>query len=423
MLEVVINYLIVLWDLTLEMSPYLLLGFFIAGLLYVYFPKEKVTKYLGKNNFGSVLNAALIGVPLPLCSCGVIPTGISFYKSGASKGSSVSFLISTPQTGVDSILATYSLLGLPFAIIRPIIALISGVVGGLITNTIEKNDTTEDENQNEVKHNPNEKGSKIRKMMHYAFVEFLQDISKWLIIGLLLAALMAVLIPDDFFTHYLGNEYVSMLVVLVASIPLYVCATGSVPIAAVLLMKGLSPGAAIVFLMAGPATNAATITVIGNVLGRKTLISYLASIIGGALIFGIIVNEFLPREWFASSIVHIHDGHGSHLLPHWLKVTSSILLIFFLINGYIQKYLQHKKVDKSNIKKENDMAEKTIIVNGMTCNHCKANVESNLAAIEGINNIEIDLDSGKVKMSGEGIDLDLVKSKVESIGYTYDGEV
>ncbi|MCK5276908.1 MAG: permease, partial [Cyclobacteriaceae bacterium] len=182
MVEIVNSYLVALWELTLEMSPYLLLGFLIAGILYVYFPKEKVTKFLGKSNFRSTLNAALIGVPLPLCSCGVIPTGISFYKNGASKGSSVSFLISTPQTGVDSILATYSLLGLPLAIIRPIIALITGVFGGLFTNAVEQNENIKtDVNQSEVKQNPEGKNNKLRKMMHYAFVEFLQDISKWLI--------------------------------------------------------------------------------------------------------------------------------------------------------------------------------------------------------------------------------------------------
>lgn len=411
-----------LWELTLEMSPYLLLGFLIAGILYIYFPKEKVSKYLGKNNFRSTLNAALIGVPLPLCSCGVIPTGISFYKSGASKGSSVSFLISTPQTGVDSILATYSLLGLPLAIIRPIIALITGVIGGIATNSIEKN-AAEDQQQKEsvAKIESQQKGNRLFAMMHYAFVEFLQDISKWLIIGLLLAALMAVLIPDDFFTNYLGNEYLSILIVLVASIPLYVCATGSVPIAAVLLMKGLSPGAAIVFLMAGPATNAATITVIGKVLGRKTLSSYLISIIGGAIIFGVLVNEFLPREWFTSYLVHVHDGHGSHLLPYWMKVVSSILLILFLINGYVQKYVKNRKIAASKI--EIDMAETIVKVSGMTCNHCKANVENNLSSIAGIDNIEIDLESGKVKMTGDDIDLSEVKTKVESIGYQYDGEI
>lgn len=420
-IDYLFNYIIALWDLTLEMSPYLLLGFLIAGVLYVYFPKEKVTQYLGRNNFKSTLNAALIGIPLPLCSCGVIPTGISFYKNGASKGSSVSFLISTPQTGVDSILATYSLLGLPFAIIRPIIALVTGVLGGLITNSVEKHELV---NTPKIPDNDKtlDKGkSKLNTMLHYAFVEFLQDISKWLVIGLLLAALMAVLIPDDFFTNYLANEYLSMLIVLVASIPLYVCATGSVPIAAVLLMKGLSPGAAIVFLMAGPATNAATMTVIGKVMGKRTLFSYMASIIGGALFFGILINEFLPREWFTDHMVHIHDGHGTHLIPHWLSVASSIVLILLIINGYAQKYLVKKKMNTVEI--NNEMNEKTVKVSGMTCNHCKTNVHNNLSAIAGIENIEIDLESGKVKMTGEDINLEEVKSKVESIGYQYEGEI
>lgn len=415
------NYLNALWELTLEMSPYLLLGFLFAGILYVYFPKEKVTRYLGKNNFKSALNASLIGIPLPLCSCGVIPTGISFYKNGASKGSSVSFLISTPQTGVDSILATYALLGLPLAIIRPFIALVTGVLGGLVTNSIEKHEIANTPKLPENQHSLRKSDNKVKTMLHYAFVEFLQDISKWLVIGLLLAALMAVLIPDDFFTNYMANEYLSMILVLAASIPLYVCATGSVPIAAVLLMKGLSPGAAIVFLMAGPATNAATMTVIGKVMGKRTLFSYMVSIIGGALVFGILVNELLPREWFTDHMVHIRDGHGSHLIPQWLAVASSILLILLLINGYAQKYLIKKKMNLAEI--NNDMTEKTVKVSGMTCNHCKANVHNNLSAIAGIENIEIDLESGKVKMTGEDIDLEEVKSKVESIGYQYEGEV
>ena len=421
MIDLGISYIVALWELTQEMAPYLLLGFLIAGILYVYFPKDKVARYLGKNNWKSTLNAALIGVPLPLCSCGVIPTGISFYKNGASKGSSVSFLISTPQTGVDSVMATYALIGLPLAIIRPIIALITGVIGGFVTNFVERSQENTEENNTQLRpKNVKIERNRMGKMMHYAFVEFLQDIAKWLIIGLLLAALMAVLIPDDFFTTYLGNEYLSMVIVLVASIPLYVCATGSVPIAAVLLLKGLSPGAAIVFLMAGPATNAATITVIGKVLGRKTLQSYLVSIISGALLFGILVNEFLPREWFTNHIVHIHDEHGSHFMPYWLNVASAILLIILLINGYIQKYIIKSKSELSN--NTDKMAEKTVKVGGMTCNHCKANVQNNLSSIDGIDEIEIDLESGRVKMTGDEIDLSEVKSKVESIGYDYKGE-
>lgn len=420
MTELVYKYMVALWELMLEMSPYLLLGFFIAGLLYIYFPKEKVTKYLGKNNLLSTLNAALIGVPLPLCSCGVIPTGISFYKNGASKGSTVSFLISTPQTGVDSMMATYSLLGLPLAIIRPVIALITGIAGGVFTNAIENKSVPV--TQVEKHHHAAKKHrTKLGAMMHYAFVEFLQDISKWLIIGLLLAAIMAVLIPDNFFGEYLGNEYLSMFIVLVASIPLYVCATGSVPIAAVLLMKGLSPGAAIVFLMAGPATNAATITVISKVMGRKTLITYLATIIGGAVIFGVAVNELLPRAWFTEYIDLIQQGHGGHMLPHIVKVVSALLLVALLINGYVQQYVSRTKKNNSLIK--NKMEAKIVKVSGMTCNHCKANVENNLAEIKGISRISVELDTGNVTLNGDDIDLDEVKNKVESIGYFYEGEV
>jgi copper chaperone CopZ len=152
----------------------------------------------------------------------------------------------------------------------------------------------------------------------------------------------------------------------------------------------------------------------------------MASIIGGALFFGILVNELLPREWFTSHMVHLQDGHGAHLIPEWLKIGSSVLLVLLLINGYVQKYLAGKRINESKIGEAeivNDMNEKTVKVSGMTCNHCKANVQNNLSSIQGIENIEVDLESGKVRMTGETIDLAKVKSKVESIGYQYDGEI
>lgn len=427
MLDLINKYFAALWDLTIEMAPYLLLGFLIAGILYVYFPAEKVNKFMGRKNLKSVFNAALFGIPLPLCSCGVIPTGMSFYKNGAAKGPTNSFLISTPQTGVDSILVTYSMLGLPMAIIRPIIAFVSGIFGGLFTNAYDK-----EHYNNQVISSTGNSDKKSRKpftrMLRYSFVTFLQDISQWLIIGLLLAALMAVVIPDDFFTQYLDNEYLSMAIVLFASIPLYVCATGSVPIAAVLIAKGLSPGAAIVFLMAGPATNAATMTVVGNVMGRKALITYMTSIISGAVIFGLVVNEFLPRSWFTENVMSMTGmSHSTHVLPYWLSVASAVTLIALIINGYRIKYKYllkgRKKKSIDNIE-ENiaDMENKVVKVNGMTCNHCKANVERNLNALEGIRHIDIDLTTSRVKISGDQIDLDKIKSTVESIGYEYAGE-
>lgn len=295
-MNVITDYIQDFFKILNEMSPYLLLGFLFAGLLHVFFPKRRINGLLGEKNSRSVINAALLGVPLPLCSCGVIPTGVSFYKNGASKGSSISFLISTPQTGIDSIMVTYSLLGLPFAIIRPVIALITGFFGGFLTNLTDK-ETAEDKISNSLKANNEQQkdttsNNPVIKLFRYAFVDFLQDISKWLVIGLLIAAVISVIVPDDFFAKHLGNGYWDMLIILLVSIPIYVCATASVPIAAILILKGISPGAALVFLMAGPATNAATITIINKVFGKKTLFVYLFSIITGALLFGILELSF-----------------------------------------------------------------------------------------------------------------------------------
>lgn len=419
------EYLLSFWnelvDLTIEMAPYLVLGFLFAGILYAWFPTDKMTRFLGKNNSASAFNAALLGIPLPLCSCGVIPTGVSFYKNGASKGSAVSFLISTPQTGVDSIMVTWSLLGLPMAIIRPIIALFTGIFGGVLTNRLENRENKRNV-QTKTLNNVLAKKVGVLGMLRYAFGEFLEDIVKWLVIGLLIAALIAVIIPDDFFLRYLSNDYLSMLIILVASIPLYVCATGSVPIAAVLMMKGLSPGAAIVFLMAGPATNAATISVIGNSMGRKTLIRYLISIISGALAFGIIVNEFLPSEWFTNPVQHIHgDGHSHEILPYWLQVSSAVLLTIAILNAFYRKYILprfNKPGISVNTLKINAM-NKTIKVEGMTCNHCKMNVENGIKSVEGISGANANINSGEVVIEGENYDMEEVKKAVDGLGYKY----
>ncbi len=221
MLEYIQKYFTELWFLLLEMSPWLLLGLIFAGLLKVYFPQKHIEKYLGKSTFKSSLNAALIGIPMPLCSCGVIPTGISFYKNGASKGATNSFLISTPQTGIDSVFATYSMLGWPFAVLRPIVAFFTGVVGGVLTNifvkekpvpvspfanfTIDGGAVVKEEmcddnscgcDELEVADNRHS----LVKAADYAFVELLQDIAKWLIIGFLAEALISVVLPDDLFS-------------------------------------------------------------------------------------------------------------------------------------------------------------------------------------------------------------------------------
>ena len=403
-----------------EMAPYLMLGFIFAGLLHLLFPKKRVRKYMGQNNFKSIFNAALLGVPLPLCSCGVIPTGISFYKHGASKASTVSFLISTPQTGVDSIFVTYSMLGLPLAIIRPVVAFVTGLFGGLVTKKIdpEKEEKVPENNENGDEL-PKGFFPRVKEMFRYSFIDFLQDISNWLIIGLLIAALISVLVPDDFFADKIPNDFLGMLVILLISIPVYICATASVPVAAVLMLKGLSPGAALVLLMAGPATNAATITMIAKVLGKKSLIGYLGAIITGALLSGLIIDYFLPAEWFRVSEHFGHLGHDHSMMPVWLKTGSAIMLTLLIINGYIQKFLNTRKMSSLNNTTTGFSAEniQTIWVGGMTCNHCKENVENSIKSAQGVKEVNVDLPTGKVNITGDSFDLAKIKSGVESIGY------
>ena len=397
-----------------EMSPFLLLGFFFAGLLYAFMPRKKIERYFSGNSVKSSILASLFGVPLPLCSCGVIPTGTALYKNGASKGGTVSFLISTPQTGVDSILATFSLLGLPFAIIRPLAALITGITGGIITSKVTPDEIKSTSFQEEK---IIEKSfiQKVKDVFSYGFVDFIQDISKWLVIGIVLAAIISSIIPDDFFELLNMPPIYQMLMILVVSIPLYICATGTIPLAAILIFKGISPGAAFVLLMAGPATNAATITMIGKVLGKKSLLTYLGTIILGALIFGLIIDYALPSSWF-TPITSEYMSHDHMQSGSWLQILSGIALVTLIINGYIQRYLSSKKNVNETIN-NNDMETQTIKVDGMTCNHCKMNIESNLEELDFITSAKVNLNEKSVTIMGDKIELEKVKEKINSIGY------
>ena len=259
-------------DLINKMSPYLLLGFLLAGIMHAFLPSRLYRRYLGGSSFRSVVNAALLGVPLPLCSCGVIPTAMSLRREGASKGAAVSFLIATPQTGVDSIFATYSLMGLHFALLRPLAALVTALFGGELVNLFDKRDEALRADEQSVIPKAQTFVEKLVEALRYAFVDMMQDIGRWLVVGLVVAGLITLFVPDSFFALFADNSLLSMLIVLLFAMPMYLCATGSIPIAVALMMKGLSPGTALVLLMAGPAVNAASMMVVGKVLGRRTLL-------------------------------------------------------------------------------------------------------------------------------------------------------
>ena len=302
-------------------------------------------RYLGGKGFKSVFYGALFGVPLPLCSCGVLPTAMSLRKQGASKGATASFLISTPETGVDSIIATYSVLGLPFAVIRPVAAFCNAIMGGWLINKFGDKDevvpvdasakTCCCHHKQEETHHEGFLG-KMREALRFGFVEMIEDIGKWLVIGLVIAGLITVFVPDEFFALFRGNTQLSMLLVLCIAIPMYICATGSIPIAVALMMKGLTPGAALVLLMAGPACNMASILVINKTLGRKSLVLYLVSIITMAILWGHVVDYLLPAEWFQMAL-----SVGRCCIEEstsWLNWSSTIVLGLLLLNALWHTY-------------------------------------------------------------------------------------
>lgn len=424
------DFLLPIIELLNEMTPYLLSGFLIAGILHEFVPRSIYAKRLSKNNFASVFWATMFGIPLPLCSCGVIPTAASIRRAGASKGATVAFIISTPQTGVDSILATASLLGVPFAILRPFVAIVTALVGGAAVNALCREDKSEKESAAENE----EKKSFLQKCigtLRYGFVDMIQDLGKWIVIGLVIAAIITVAVPDEFFTRFNDYPILNMLVILTFSVPMYLCATGAIPIAAALMLKGLSPGAALLLLIAGPATNTAAILVINKVLGRKTLLIYLFTIIIGTIGFGSIVDYLLPAEWFTAA-AHSHSAGCCHVHDTpWWQTASSIIFVLLLVTAFILRY--RKKGDCCHCGGEchcdgdchceghcNDSccsAEKRFRIEGMMCNHCKANVEKCLKEIEGITEMRVELTEGAAYIKGENIDPKKIIEAIEAIGY------
>ena len=322
------------WATVAEMSPYLLFGFFVAGLLSVLVSQRLVERHLGGRGIWPLLKASLFGVPLPLCSCGVIPVSMSLHKHGASKGSTISFLLSTPQTGVDSIFVTLSLLGPVFAVFRPLAAFITGIVGGTFVDVFEwknKHNAQSPQKCTDECCDPVKTDGKIKKGLKYGFVTLPRDIGRALMIGLIVAAVISALVPEGYFAGKLGPGILQMLVMMVLGIPVYVCATASVPVAAVLISTGLTPGAALVFLMTGPATNAASFVTIWKTLGKVTAITYLATVAGCALLAGILLDTIVSG-YNIDITTHHH-----WMLPPIVKYISAIVLLAVLVSAILTK--------------------------------------------------------------------------------------
>lgn len=339
------TYLEVLWSYILVSAPYLLFGLLISGAIHELIPIETVKKWLGAKSYSSIFKASAVGVPLPLCSCSVIPTAVTLRKSGASNGATSSFLISTPESGVDSISITYALMDLPMTIIRPIAAFCSAFIAGSLHFWLNDFEYTSDENEQITSCCGSKKkeqvpkrslGSRVKGILSYGFGKLSDDISVWLTVGILMGALINLIVPENFFTEM--GMIQNRLMILLIGIPLYICASASTPIAVSLMLKGLSPGSALLFLLVGPATNISNIAVLQKYIGKKGVIINILSISVVALIFSFVV-DFLYLNFFKLSLnpqlsSHNHEGHI-------FETICSVILIVVLFKGIYKEKIAH----------------------------------------------------------------------------------
>jgi len=342
-MQYILEFFSALVELSNAMAPYILFGLFFAGIMHELVPDTLVSKHLGKDSIGSVIKATLFGVPLPVCSCGVIPLATSIKKSGASNGATLSFLISTPITGVDSILATYGVFGWVFMIYRVVTSMIISMIAGIATNVFVK-----DSAKFQVVQEPSsccstssscssvneKKRFSFSSAMEYGFVTLLGDIASALFWGLLVGALITVLIPSNLSEILTTYSWLSYLIVIAIAVPMYVCATASLPIAAGLMLAGVSPGAAFVFLSAGPATNTVTIGVVKKMLGVKTLYIYLGTIIIGSILFGFGL-DYILKDVPVNEMIHLEE-EGS-LVAMVSSVVLWGLVLYFLVKPFFKK--------------------------------------------------------------------------------------
>jgi len=351
-MDLIVKVIEASWHVLIDAGPYVLFGFFVAGLLKAYVPDSFMAKHLGGKSVWSVTKAAVIGAPLPLCSCGVLPTALGLRRQGASKGSTTAFMIATPETGVDSIAVTYALIDPIMTVVRPISAIITAIFAGVMVNMFpekkkeplpldglmphahDHGDTASSCCSDANCDNAGERTAygKFVDGMQYAFGEMIADIGKWLLVGVVVAGVITALMPPELLNDYVGSGFLSYLVMLVVALPLYVCATASTPIAASLLLKGLSPGAALVFLLAGPATNGATITVMLKTMGKRAAFLYVFSIVVCSLMLAFVVDQvYMMIGIDITAIV----SEVSETLPHWVGAASGLALLTLVGRGFI----------------------------------------------------------------------------------------
>jgi uncharacterized membrane protein YraQ (UPF0718 family)/copper chaperone CopZ len=402
------------WGVMMSLSLWLLVGLIFAGALRIWVPDDFVKKHLGrKRGFLSVLKAVVFGVPMPLCSCGVIPAALGVKKQGAGDGAALGFLISTPQTGMDSIMVSASLLGFPFALFKVFSAFLVGLIGGGWAYLLDSGKVGRGAVEENAIISGKSAERKLGDVFEFAVDDLLAGIWKWLLAGVFVSAAITTWLPENFFRDYLPeSDLAAMLIVLLISLPMYVCATASVPIAASLVYAGMPTGAALVFLMAGPASNVATIGAVYRAFGLKKLMIYLVSIVIGSVLCGMLFQWVLPVDLAPPPLdAASKNAHG--LLELAAAVILSGLMARFALIGMLGKLRGFRG-------KRGDVTENSSIrlnVDGMTCQGCRDKAKAALSAVSGVSSVYIDIDSDDVIVTGADINLETVRKAVASAGF------
>lgn len=405
------RFLIEVWNVLLQLSGPLLLGTLIAGIIHAIVPSSFIHRKLGKKGIDSVINAALIGVPMPLCSCSVVPTTIGLKQDGATDGAATSFLISTPQTGVDSIVVSGTFLGWPFAIFKVITAFVTGIIGGFIVDrTDKKPESKPDIDIRDV--NIKKLHSRIWEALRYGLFDLLGMIYRWVALGIVVAAIISILFPAGALAQYkwIGGFW-GMFLMLAIALPMYVCTTGSVPIAASLIAAGMPTGTALVFLMAGPASNVATIGAVYRAFGKRVLAIYLATVAVFSMLFGYLFNWVIaPGQGMMG-----HHHHGIETVG-WFTIATTILVIgiFMFLTAY-DLYRKYRVAPRAIKEAENKMAIE-LDIKGMNCKHCVMTVTKALQGVPGVTKADVYLESNLAIIDGNPDMASLIKS-VHDAGY------
>ncbi len=366
------------WHLLLEASVYILFGMLVGGLLKVFLNPSFVADHLGTGKFSSVVKAALFGIPIPLCSCGVLPAAASLKKQGANNGATTAFLISTPESGVDSMAITYALLDPIMTVARPVSAFITAVAAGISENLLQSQKEGDWErvidrscpvdnccdgkecppNEHAAHHSFTEK---LWSGLKFAVDDLWGDLAGWFFAGLLFAGVIAAVIPQELMTRYLGGGLHSMLIMLLVGIPMYICATASTPVAAALILKGVSPGAALVFLLVGPATNVTSLAVLFGLLGKRATAIYLIMLSLFAVLSGLVLDMIYNSFGVTASAI---AGQAGEVIPYWLQLSGAFLIILLSLKPlylFLKKFLTFRGVITERGSDEETKADKTCV--------------------------------------------------------------